>query len=75
MDIYHELVRKGLTSSLRDYSSYYLGRAENYACIRGDRSPSEQSLIFLFRRLWSEGHLMLAAMVGWFILWGLSLDD
>ena len=54
---------------LRDYSSYYLGMAENYACLRGDRGPSERALIHLFRRLWEERHYLLATRVAWLILW------
>jgi len=75
MDIYHQLHRRGLTTSLRDYSAYYLGRAENYACIRGDRGPSADSLIFLFRRLWDEHHFFLAVKIAWLILWGRPEGD
>ncbi|MBA4794669.1 MAG: hypothetical protein H2041_13475 [Phenylobacterium sp.] len=56
-------MRRGLTSSLRDYSSYYLGMAENYACLRGERGPSERALIHLFRRLCEERRYLLAAKV------------
>jgi hypothetical protein len=69
-NIYHELLRKGLTTSQREFSRYYLGMAENYACLRGVRGPSERALINLFRRLWSERHYLLAARVGKIILWG-----
>ena len=74
IDFYHQLARRGLTYSLRDYSSYYLGMAENYACLRGDRDPSERALINLFRRLWEERHYILAARVAWAILWGERAD-
>lgn len=70
IDFYHQLARRGLTSSQRDYSSYYLGMAENYACLRGDRGPSERALINLFRRLWEERHYLLAVRVGCAVLWG-----
>ena len=63
-----ELTRRNLTWSLRDYSSHYLGMAPNYACLRGDRGPSERALINLFRRLWEERHYILAARVAWTIL-------
>ncbi|MFN3575075.1 MAG: hypothetical protein ACK4TR_16255 [Phenylobacterium sp.] len=69
-DFYRTLSRRGLTSSLRDYSSYYLGMAENYACLRGERGPSERALIHLFRRLCEERRYLLAAKVAWAILWG-----
>jgi len=71
-DIYYQLARRGLTKSQRDYSSYYLGMAENYACLRGDRGPSERALVNLFRRLWGERHYILAAKVAWLILWGVG---
>jgi len=75
MDIYRHLARRGLTTSLRDYSAYYLGRAENYACIRGERGPSASAMIFLFRRLYEEHRFFLAARIAWLILWGRSLDE
>jgi hypothetical protein len=70
IDFYRELERRKLTWSLRDYSSYYLGMAENYACLRGRRGPSERAMINLFRRLWEERHILLAARVACAILWG-----
>lgn len=70
INFYPLLARRGLTPSLRDYSSYYLGMAENYACLRGDRGPSERALINLFRRLWEERHYLLAVRVASAILWG-----
>lgn len=69
-NIYHQLASRGLTTSQRDYSSYYLGMSANYACLRGDRAPSERAMINLFRRLWAERHYILAARVAWLILWG-----
>lgn len=62
-DFYRCLARRGLTNSLRDYSSHYLGMAENYACLRGDRGPSERALLHLFRRLWEERRILLALRV------------
>jgi len=69
IDFYRQLACRGLTSSQRDYSSYYLGMAENYACLRGERGPSERALINLFRRLWEERHYLLAVRVAREILW------
>lgn len=68
-DFYHLLARRKLTWSLRDYSTHYLGKASNYACLRGDRGASERALIHLFRRLWEERHYILAMRVAWAILW------
>jgi len=68
--IREELTRRKLTWSLRDYSSHYLGMAPNYACLRGDRGPSQRALINMFRRLCEERHYILAAKVAWTILFG-----
>lgn len=62
-NFYHELESRGLVVSLRDYSSYYLGMAENYACLRGERGPSARGLINLFQRLWEEHRYLLALRV------------
>ena len=69
IDFYHQLARRRLTHSLRDYSSYYLGMAENYACLRGDRGPSERALFNLFRRLWEERRYFMALRVARAVLW------
>lgn len=74
IELYRHLAQRKLTHSLRDFSSYYLGMAENYACLRGDRPPSERALIHLFRRLWREGHYVLAVRVAWAILWESGSD-
>jgi hypothetical protein len=69
MDIYHHFERLGLTDSYRHFSSAWLGRAENYLCLRAGRGPSADALIELFQTLVREGRLMLAAKVGWTVLW------
>jgi hypothetical protein len=69
MDIYHHFHERGLTDSYRHFSSAWLGRAENYLCLRAGRSPSADALIELFQTLWREGRLMLAARVAWAVLW------
>jgi len=74
-DFYRHLSRRGLTTSKRDYSAYYLGMAENYICLRGERGPSERALINLFRRLWEERRFWLAAKVAWVILFGFAAED
>jgi hypothetical protein len=75
IDFYHLLARRKLTSSLRDYSSHYLGMAENYACLRGERAPSERAMINLFRRLWEEKRVFLALRVACQLLFRQSTDD
>lgn len=69
MDIYQHFLRLGLTDSYRHFSSAWLGRAENYLCLRAGRGPSADALIELFQTLWREGRLMLAARVAWAVLW------
>jgi hypothetical protein len=69
MDIYHHFHERGLTDSHRHFSSAWLGRAENYLCLRGPRGPSSDALIDLFQTLWRECQFMLALRVGWAVLW------
>ena len=69
MDIYHHFFSRGLTDSQRHFSSAWLGRAENYLCLRSERGPSADALIELFQTLWREGRLLLAARVAWAVLW------
>lgn len=69
-DFYHQLERRGLTSSQRDFSSYYLNMAPNYFCLRGKRGLSERALVNLFRRLWDERRPMLAWRVAHQLLFG-----
>ena len=67
--IYHLFETRGLTRSRRQFSSQWLGSAENYLALRGERGPSANVLIGLFQKLWAQGRLLLAVRVGWLILW------
>ncbi|WP_341022428.1 DUF6626 family protein [Brevundimonas diminuta] len=69
MDIYHHFHQRGLTDSHRHFSSAWLGRAENYLCLRGSRGPSADVLIALFQTLVRERKFALAARVAWAVLW------
>lgn len=69
MDIYRHFLARGLTDSHRHFSSAWLGRAENYLCVRAGRGPSADALIELFQTLVREGRLVLAARVAWAVLW------
>lgn len=69
MDIYQHFFDRQLSDSRRHFSSAWLGRAENYLCLRGDRGPSADALIELFQTLWREGEFTLAARVAWALLW------
>lgn len=68
ISIYRIFLERGLTRSHRHFSSAWLGRAENYLCLRSGR-PSSAALIGLFQRLWRDGRLLLAVKVGWTVLW------
>lgn len=74
MDIYQHFLARGLTDSQRHFSSAWLGRAENYLCLRAGRGPSANVLIDLFQTLWREGQFELAVRVGWSVLWLRSED-
>lgn len=39
MDTYHHFRERGLTDSHRHFSSTWLGRAENYLCLRSGAAP------------------------------------
>ncbi len=70
IELYRQLLRTGATHSLRDFSSYYLGMAENAACLSLKRGGfSARGRINLFRRLWEERRYLLALKVARLILW------
>lgn len=69
ISLYHHFRQRGLTRSRRDFSSRWLNSAENYLALRGERGPSANALIGLFQRLWRQSRFLLAAKVGWTILW------
>jgi len=69
MDIYLHFEARGLTDSQRHFSSAWLGRADNYLCLRAGRGPSADALVGLFQTLWREGRFLLAARVAWALLW------
>lgn len=68
MDIYHYFLKRGLTDSRRHFSSAWLGRAENYLCLRAGREASADALVELFQTLVREGKLVLAVRVAWAVL-------
>lgn len=74
-NFYRLLESRGLVVSLRDYSTYYLGMAQNYACLRGDRGLSPRAAINLFRRLWSERRVLLALRVAYALLFKCPTED
>jgi hypothetical protein len=70
MEIYQELERRKLTRSRRHASRELFGAATNYLSTRGDRGPSEKALINLFHQLLARRHFILAAKIGWIVLFG-----
>lgn len=69
MDLYDLMARRGLTHSRRHYSTEWLGLAPNYACLRGDRPPSDSAMLHLARKLLSKRRFILAAHVLQMLLW------
>jgi hypothetical protein len=65
LDCYHELHKRGLTTSLRHYSREWLGAAENYACARNGQALTPRVGLRLCSRLWDEGYCLLALRIGW----------
>lgn len=69
IDIYYELERRGLTHSRRHASRELFGAADNYLSLCGDRGPSTQMMIRLFRSLYSA-YPLFATRIAWLILFG-----
>ena len=67
-DWYHELHRRGLTSSRRHFSREWLRYADNYACARSSRGLPAQALARLCNRLWEAHHYLLAVRVAWSLI-------
>lgn len=72
IEIYHLLARRKLTWSRRDASVFLLGKNPSYLAQCGDRPLPNGALVHLFRHLWATGHIVMAARIGWLILWGSS---
>lgn len=73
IDIYETLLKRGLTSSARDFSTYYAGKSPNYLATTG--GLSEGAMIAVFRRLLAERHWLLAFRVGQMVLFGCPGDE
>jgi|HubBroStandDraft_1064217.scaffolds.fasta_scaffold766367_2 hypothetical protein len=73
-DIYNILLRRGLTTSQRDFSTYYAGKSPSYLATTG--GLSDGAMIAVFRRLIEEGRWLLAYRVAHMVLFGRQqLDD
>lgn len=61
--IFEEMCRRDLTSSLRHFSSQWLGKSQNFATINRGRDLPADVLVRLRKQLIAAGHHDLAARV------------
>ena len=75
MDQLYELMAgRGLTTSRRHFSRQWLGAAPNYACLRGDRLPSDSAMLHLARKLIDQRRYILAAHILQMLVWPQNPD-
>lgn len=67
-DIYDILFERGLTTSQRDFSTYWAGRSPSYLATTG--TLSDGAMIAVFRKLIEERRWWLAIRVAHMILFG-----
>ena len=67
--LYKLMAGCGLTTSRRHFSREWLGAAPNYACLRGDRLPSDTAMLHLIRKLLERRRYILAAQVMRMLVW------
>jgi len=67
-DIYQLLLKRGLTTSQRDFSTHYAGKSPSY--LATTQSLSEGAMVAVFRKLMEEGRWLLAWRVARIILFG-----
>jgi len=72
-DIYETLLKRGLTTSQRDFSTYYAGKSPSYLATTG--TLSEGAMLAVFRRLVEERRWLLAMRVAHTVLFGRRHDD
>ena len=73
IDIYDTLLKRGLTTSQRDFSTYYAGKSPSY--LATTNSLSTGAMVAVFKRLIEERHWLLAFRVALTILFGKHSDD
>ena len=69
-DIYELLLKRGLTTSQRDFSTHYAAKSASYLATK--KSLSEGAMVSVFRKLMDERHFLLAARVASIILFAPS---
>lgn len=67
-DFYPEFLRRRLTASQRHFSTYWCSRAPNYLALGGGLSTDAK--LSVFRKLIAHRRWLLAAQVGWLVLFG-----
>ena len=67
-EIYQLLLKRGLTTSQRDFSTHYAGKSPSY--LATTQSLSEGAMVAVFRKLMEEGRWLLAWRVAHMILFG-----
>lgn len=72
-DIYNILLKRGLTTSQRDFSTYWAGRSPSYLATTG--GLSDGAMIAVFRKLIEEGRWLLAWRVARMVLFGRRQHD
>jgi hypothetical protein len=72
-DIYDILLKRGLTTSQRDFSTYWAGKSPSYLATTGGLSDS--AMLAVFRKLIEEGRWWLAWRVARMVLFGRRQHD
>ena len=65
-DIYETLLKRGLTTSQRDFSTHYACKSPSY--LATTNGLSAEALVCVFRRLMEERHWLLAMRVAHTVL-------
>lgn len=73
MNIYETLLKRGLTHSQRDFSTYYAGKSPSY--LATTEMLSEGAMLAVFQRLVEERHWLLALRVAHEVLFGRNYHD
>lgn len=73
IDIYETLLKRGLTTSQRDFSTYYAGKSPSYLATTG--ALSDGAMLAVFDRLVEERRWLLACRVAHTVLFGRRHDD
>jgi hypothetical protein len=72
-DIYNILLKRGLTTSQRDFSTYWLNKSPSYFATMG--GASEGAMLAVMRKLFEEGRWMLAFRVAHMVLFSRRQRD